>query len=93
MQERIKLANRRARKRAGGVLTRKDWLGLVAFYNFQCLACGLPGDAVSLTADHIIPLAHGGANTSGNIQPLCRGCNNRKHLAHTDYRLTLVGLS
>lgn len=41
----------------------------------QCVQCR----AISyLEFDHIIPFSRGGANTAGNIQLLCRKCNNAK---------------
>jgi 5-methylcytosine-specific restriction endonuclease McrA len=40
----------------------------------RCVDCGATQD---LTADHIIPIAHGG-NPLGPLQVLCRTCNSRR---------------
>jgi hypothetical protein len=40
-----------------------------------CAVCGLPFD---INVDHIIPVACGGTNDRGNLQPLCRACNHIK---------------
>jgi hypothetical protein len=47
-----------------------------------CWICGQPprpGDP--LTADHIIPLAHGGTNTTTNYQAAHYSCNSRRGAA------------
>lgn len=41
-------------------------------------ACRFCGSTENLEADHIIPLARGGANELDNLQILCRSCNRRK---------------
>ena len=41
----------------------------------RCVQCG-KGDYLEF--DHIIPHSRGGANTVGNVQLLCRKCNNLK---------------
>ena len=40
-----------------------------------CEACGSEHE---LTADHVIPVAHGGCTTLGNYRVLCRTCNSRR---------------
>lgn len=54
-----------------------------------CLACKR---RKKLTADHIVPLIHGGRNTIDNIQPLCRSCNAKKHDHTIDYRNSIIPL-
>lgn len=76
-------ARRRSRlKGARGLYTAEQWAALVEFYG-ACLRCGAEGP---LTPDHVIPLAKGGANHIGNIQPLCGSCNSSKGVKDTDYR-------
>lgn len=44
-----------------------------------CVACGEAGHTRAATiADHIVPLAQGGAETMANLQPLCKECHDRK---------------
>lgn len=44
---------------------------------YQCQSCGKI-DKETITVDHIIPLASGGANDISNLQTLCYACNLRK---------------
>lgn len=48
-----------------------------------CSICGHTGSPTNpLTADHIIPKAHGGTDALGNLRTLCRFHNSsRSHLA------------
>lgn len=43
-------------------------------YGLPCLWCGAPAD----TADHLVPLAHGGTNDPANVVPACRSCNSAR---------------
>jgi 5-methylcytosine-specific restriction endonuclease McrA len=45
-------------------------------YGRKCLGCGRTD--VELEVDHIQPKSLGGTASFENLQPLCRGCNNRK---------------
>lgn len=78
---------RRALERAAnGAFTASEWQALEEHYNYTCLRCGRSEPEIKLTADHVIPLARGGSNDIGNIQPLCLICNLQKHTDSTDYR-------
>jgi 5-methylcytosine-specific restriction endonuclease McrA len=65
---------RRARKAQNGVfeVSKKE---LHKLMNSPCVACG---STKSITIDHIIPIARGGAHSIGNLQPLCKSCNSSK---------------
>lgn len=81
-----KAATRRA-YRAGGSsadFTADDWESMKSQYNDRCLCCGR--DDVSLSVDHIVPVAKGGEHVWDNIQPLCMDCNRRKGTQVIDYR-------
>lgn len=43
--------------------------------NFTCRGCGARR---YLHVDHVVPLSRGGANTTSNMQTLCRDCNLAK---------------
>ena len=77
---------RRARLSDAGHFTAIEWSLLKASYAYTCLACGRGEPEIRLTVDHVVPLVQGGSNTIGNIQPLCRSCNSRKHDKTIDYR-------
>lgn len=42
---------------------------------YRCCACG---EWLSLTVDHIVPLARGGSDELANLQTLCLACNLAK---------------
>lgn len=59
-----------------GSLTPSQWSGRLAEFNYSCAYCL---DASNdLTADHMIALSRGGANSIDNIVPACRSCNSKK---------------
>lgn len=78
-----------ARKRASpGSFTKSEFMAMCRNVDWRCLAC-LKKFAV-LEADHVVPLAKGGSNDIGNIQPLCRSCNAGKGASYRDYRAEFV---
>jgi 5-methylcytosine-specific restriction endonuclease McrA len=72
---------------SGEHFTETEWLELLEACGGRCLSCGTAED---LSADHIIPLSLGGANTIENIQVLCRDCNSLKADSVVDYRTTIL---
>jgi len=87
--DKIRLIGHRRRARQyqqGGSFTEQQWLDLKAQYNNMCLCCKRQEPVVSLTADHIVPIARGGSSYIDNIQPLCFDCNRRKNVRTIDYR-------
>lgn len=86
-RRKVENARRRARLiNAGGSFTPREWLQLKEKYGNKCLKCGKTESEVKITPDHVVPLALGGSNTIGNIQPLCWGCNAAKQARIADYR-------
>lgn len=73
----IKLRQERIRAAAGSH-TRQEWEALKAASGFKCVSCHAPEAERKLSKDHIVPLARGGHNSIGNIQPLCMPCNVKK---------------
>lgn len=44
-----------------------------------CRTCRADGRVTPATdVDHVVPLARGGSNDIGNLQPLCHACHSRK---------------
>lgn len=74
---------RAKRMQVPGRWTAAQWRALLDHYGLACLRCG---ETKKLFRDHLIPLAKGGTNDIGNLQPLCHNCNSRKHVDATDYR-------
>lgn len=46
--------------------------------NGHCAYCGCNLRFEQMTADHIKPIANGGADIENNMLPACRSCNHRK---------------
>jgi len=67
----------------GGSHTDEEWQALCERYGHRCLRCG---KNKRLTKDHIVPVALGGGDEIGNIQPLCHNCNAQKNRRIVDYR-------
>lgn len=59
-------------------LTSLQWQEIKKSQNYTCLHCGRSEPEITLTRDHIIPVAFGGHNTASNIQGLCLSCNSKK---------------
>lgn len=77
------------KKRVKGSFSWQEWLNVKKRYNYSCAICKITEDDLAkkykdsqfrkLTIDHIKPIARGGTNYIDNIQPLCIGCNAKKH--------------
>lgn len=55
-----------------------ELMRLVGFGCILCPYCQVPIDILSLTLDHIVPRAAGGAMTLANLDAICRECNEMK---------------
>jgi 5-methylcytosine-specific restriction endonuclease McrA len=66
--------------------TAAEWEALKAEFDHRCLMCLCQEPGIKLTADHIVPVSRGGSNDIGNIQPLCKPCNSKKHRGIVDLR-------
>lgn len=73
-------------KTAPGSHTEAEWKAVVEKFGNRCLRCGASGDDVTLTKDHIDPLANGGSHFASNLQPLCGPCNSWKGDREIDFR-------
>jgi len=85
----VNAAKHRRRARiagSGGSHTPAEWSALKTFYGHTCLMCGRVEPDIKLTKDHVVPIVSGGTDDIGNIQPLCKSCNCRKHRKTIDLR-------
>lgn len=72
-----------------GSHTQEAWESRKRAFGYKCATCGVLESDLSekypdtnfykLTRDHIIPISKGGTDLISNIQPLCIGCNAKKH--------------
>lgn len=69
---------------SGNHFTAEEFVVLCERFGSVCVCCG---EGSKLTADHVVPIVHGGSNAIDNIQPLCLPCNVHKAMQCIDYRL------
>jgi hypothetical protein len=55
--------------------------------NHQCRYCGAAAPDVTLTVDHVLPVALGGADEAGNLVAACGDCNGGKSAGTPDAAL------
>ena len=67
---------RRARKLAGGELSKGIRKFLIARQDGLCAICG--GVPNKWHLDHVVPLSRGGKNEDDNVQMTCHTCNMKK---------------
>ena len=72
LPEQYRSAFNRARR---APIRRADRIATFERDGWACIACGA---TESLSIDHVIPLAKGGANDASNYATLCRPCNSKK---------------
>ncbi len=75
----VKNRRNRLKKISSGSHSFEEWECLEKQYNYICPCCKRKEPEISLSEDHVIPLSKGGSDNIENIQPLCRGCNSKKH--------------
>lgn len=66
--------SRRTRKLANGVFDVRESY-IARLYASNCVDCG---SNKNIELDHVMPISRGGAQSEGNLQPLCRFCNRSK---------------
>jgi hypothetical protein len=66
------------RFRQPGVLGEKLFRATTKGWHFNLYALGLRGEEILMTKDHILPRSKGGQDVIGNLQTMCRPCNNTK---------------
>lgn len=67
---------RKARIRAGGKFTPKDFDAVKKRQRQRCFDCGRCD--VRLTIGHLVPVCKGGTNDLGNIVAQCMSCNHKQ---------------
>ena len=76
-ERRTSVRNRRARLKAGGVLSKFIEKHLMVFQNGKCPVCKCD-ITKRFHLDHIVPVSKGGKNEDSNVQLLCPPCNQSK---------------
>lgn len=89
LPKRLALSRARRAGERSGSFTPEEWEDMKRRYG-ACLCCGRAEPDVKLEADHVVPLAKGGAHSAKNIQPLCRRCNATKGTMVIDYRPRII---
>lgn len=56
---------------------RGRWRRIARYVVARQPFCSICGSRYRLTADHIVPLAHGGTDEWENLRVLCRTCNSK----------------
>ena len=79
-KRRLEGSRRRARLKEAGILlvTEKDLKRMFWRQGAKCVGCSTPLSDSNKRIDHIIPIAKGGRHSIGNLQWLCKDCNERK---------------
>ena len=49
-------------------------LKLIELYGYKCSQCGVSGEEVTLTLEHIIKVRDGGLNEISNLRLFCENC-------------------
>lgn len=78
-RSRISRKKQKHRRRALGNINFTEWITKVAMLGNKCQICFRTEPEIKITIDHIIPVSKGGTNHIDNLQPLCVGCNSKKH--------------
>lgn len=86
----VEYEHRRRVREGSSSFTAQEWDALKAKFNHACLGCGRAEPDIKLSPDHVVPLAKGGTNDIGNIQPLCcsrkGNCQSKKGVKILDFR-------
>lgn len=70
------------RRSASGSVTKHDVRRLIRLQRERCAVCWVGLKKTGYHLDHIMPLARGGTNDTGNLQVLCPSCNLSKNAKH-----------
>lgn len=59
-------------------MSKRPWVPMAIRREFWAKRCVVCGSDYKICIDHVEPLAKGGTNDPGNLQPLCEPCNLKK---------------